>query len=73
MQIGYLYQKKEKEVKEDIEKGQEVELGVSCNSLLDTINVHEINFPSEPFKVLGYIKQEVMHYLGKIQETKKNE
>ena len=71
MKYGYLYEKEEKEVKKDIEKGIEVYGGVDINSLLDTINLLEINNPSNPEITLSLIKKECMIYLGKLEEVKK--
>ena len=68
MRIGYIYyDKKEEEVKKDLSKGIEVNLGVDLVSLLDTINLQEINNAGNPSVVLALLKQEVMTLLGKIQ------
>jgi hypothetical protein len=77
MQIGYLYQKNEKEVQKDIEKGAEVTIGIDCNSLLDKINILEIENISRTDIVVALLKQELMEILGKIivqrEEKKQNE
>ena len=41
MRIGYLYEKNEKELQQDIKKGSIVALGVDVGSLLDTINIYD--------------------------------
>lgn len=70
MKISYLYEKDEKEVKKDLEKGIEVELGVGLNSLYDEINIYEINHPSNPEIVVALLKQNIMILLGKIEQEK---
>ena len=75
MKQGYLYQKNESELKKDLSKNIEVTKGVDLSSILDTINIHEINYAGKPEVVLSLIKQEVMLYLDKItiKEEVKNE
>ena len=72
MLTGQLYQKKDKEIEEDLKKGIDVELGIEINSLMDTITLHEINYPNEPNIIISLLKKEIMLLLGKL-EIKEND
>ena len=71
MEQGYLYRKTEEEIKKDVKEGKEVKAGVSCESILDTINIYEINNAGKPEMVISLLKQEVMIMLGKVTTQEK--
>ena len=73
MIVGYLYKKTEAEVKKEVEKGVEVVMGVDVSSIIDTINLHEINNVGHPDIVLALLKQECMLILGKIKVEENKE
>jgi len=66
MIVGQLYQKTEEEIKKDVVKGIIVSEGVDASSILDTINLHEINNAGKPEIVIALLKQEIMIILGKV-------
>jgi len=81
MQIGILSSYDKKKVEAEISKGNQVMLGAELNTLLDEINLLEIQHGYDLSKVIAELKYNCMMALGKIevaeeapgQQTKKGE
>lgn len=69
MKIGYLYQKDKKTLEKEIKAGIEVSIGADVSTILDTINVHEVNNPNNPGVVLALLKKECLIVLEKVTEN----
>jgi len=71
MKQGYLYEKTEAELDNDIRTGAKVVIGVDANNVLDTITTYEIMNENNANKVIAQIKQDLMVIVGKITINKK--
>jgi hypothetical protein len=70
---GYLYNKTNDEIKQDIKKGAVVSVGIDLNSLLDTILLNEINSRNDSALTIALLKQEVLFLMDKLELPKGKE
>lgn len=73
MNVGILTKYDEKKIEEMNKENKPVFLGFEVQSILDEINLLEVKYKGDAFRVLSKLKASVMIVLGKIQVPKEDE
>lgn len=66
MKFGYIYNKTEKQLKQDLEKGEDISLGVDVNSLLETMQVYETISNNDFNTAYAQIKKDLLVHIGRL-------